>query len=212
MLQKWIQCFRHLFFQKETIKEKTSTKITEHFLTIPNKVVWQANGDTWQDEHLSESAFSDFWHKIWTKKFDRVELIYQILQQKVYHPKTKQEVPIYSQRKIILLQENGSYVLICFDDSCKTMYSLIADVHTYQTVDTKELTYSEIQGIAIKDYIIHQDTVYIRQKVKRLLDSMENPTSVRNELDQWMVWSWDICTSLPKKYQKLKQTYKADVF
>lgn len=204
MLKKWIQWLRHLFVK--------DTKIKEHFLTIPNKVVLLQSGNTWEKENLSEAKFSDFWHKIWTKPFDRVELIYQALQQKVYNPNTKQEVPIYSQRKIIILQQDGKYALVCFDDTCKTVYSLIADVNTYRTVDIENLTFSEIQGINIKNYAIHQDTKYIKEKVKVLLDCMQNPIAVRAELDQLMVWSWQICTSLPKKYQKLKKTYKADVF
>lgn len=210
MLQKWIQWLRNIFSKKQPVKQEK--KIIEHFLSIPNKVVYQANDDTWQEEDLDETAFSDVWHKMWTKPFTRVELIYQTLQQTVYNPNTKKEIPIYSQIKIIILQQDGKYVLVCFDDTCKTVYSFIADVNVYRTVDIEDLTYSEIQGISIKDYVIHQDCRYIKEKVKVLLDCMQNPIAVRKELDQLMVWSWQICTALPKKYQKLKKTYQADIF
>ncbi len=210
MLRKWIQWLRKLFSKKQPITQER--KIVEHFLSIPNKVVYQANGNTWQQENLDETAFSDVWHKIWTEPFTRVELIYQTLQQTIYNPNTKKEIPIYSQIKIIIIQQDGKYVLVCFDDTCKTVYSLIADVNVYRTVDIADLKYSEIQGISIKNYAIHQDTTYIKEKVKVLLDCMQNPIAVRKELDQLMVWSWQICTSLPKTYQKLKKTYQADIF
>ena len=78
---------------------------------------------------------------------------------------------------------------------------LIYDVETYRTVDMKDLRCRPFCGRTVKEYLIHPGKASAEQRLRALLARISDPYG---ELDQLMVWSWELCGSRPNTYKKLK--------
>lgn len=167
----------------------------------PDSITTAKNGRTETLPAMDADAFAQFLDGIFELDFERLEMTWQVQGEGFMNKKTGQMVYRKQPRSVVLFKENGQFELLCFDDVKSNVYRLIYDVETYRTVDMKDLRCRPFCGRTVKEYLIHPGKASAEQRLRALLARISDPYG---ELDQLMVWSWELCGSRPNTYKKLK--------
>ena len=88
-------------------------------------------------------------------------------------------------RHIVLLQENGRFLMAWLQEEKQSVEYHVADTRTYMDVEGKKYPKDTFQGRVTPAYLIHYGVMPLRNALELLLDHLDNPASITGRIAEY---------------------------
>lgn len=158
-------------------------------------------------QDLDVPALEDLLERFYTGQLAQLELDFTLQGEGIYVKRLKKKVYQPSRLTLELIQEDGRYACVCFDDREFYVYWLIAGRDAYFHEDCKEHKMTALAGRAIPNYLVLPSSQAIRRELPILLSHLHRKEEVFSCLSRMGVWCNEYHYRNQKKHQQLRETW-----
>lgn len=134
----------------------------------------------------------------------------EFMQQKLAYLRLTWEIPVsegtLTRRHLVLLQDNGRFMLVWLQDDTQRAEFYVSDVRTYLDVEGKRYPKDTFLGRTVPTYLVHTDLKRLRNCLDLLLDDIDHTDQITGQFAQF---AWER-PDKPRPYAQIREELLPD--